>query len=372
MIDYLSGAIPWLLRRSEMLIEHLRAVEIPFSIEKRIKAQIVQLEKTVAEISDVLNDPEIDNPDYTDQNLIRFRRLVRSVDDIESIFLPLVEGWGKDQEAAQQLITRICHETNLPSSIRPIIALYSWQYFFVLEYLQVIYIPRLESKFLLHLPDLYHELGHAVLEQNVITLWGNLEDQIRDYFDREHTRGVLERDPLALSGIYLGLADSWNRWLIEFTSDIIAAYLCGPAYAWSHIHLCASTVTTVYYPNAGEDSTHPADEARWRAIALTLEDMGYGAEVRKIEKRWYSLVECLGEPEPTNFNLAYPQPLLKAMQKQIKQGLKSLGVHFYPTSHAMQSNVFGPELSDLLNYAWVRYWQSPSDYAAWEVTALPI
>lgn len=375
MIDYLSGALLWFRRRAELLLDHLCALEIAPSIEPRVRSQIVKLESTINELSLLLEDPTLTDPSYTDQHLIGLRSWVRTVDDIEAVFLPLVESWGNDEEKMQRLTNRACQEANLTSAIQPITALYSPQYFFVREDLDVIYMPRLEGYFLLHLPDLYHEIGHVLLEQAHHILWEDFPRRIQEHFDREHLRGTLQNDPLASTGAYLYLADSWvNRWLIEFTCDIFATQLCGPAYGWSHMHLCASKgeSESIYHPSAGEDALHPADEARWRVIAHTLGDMGFGAEAQEIERRWRSLVHSLGESEPTNFHIAYATDLLRDMQQQIRQGLVSLGVTFYSTSSTPQVSGSGPRLSDLLNYAWTKFWQAPSDYANWEASVLPI
>lgn len=364
MIDYLSGALPWLRRRAELVLTNMQSLSIPPAIRPRIEAQIEELKSTINEISGLLDDPTLANPDYINEHSIRFRKLVRVVDDVEAIFLPLVERWGRDEERMQQLLTKLCQNANLLSLVQPVIALYSWEYFFVLEYLHVIYMPRLEGHFWLHLPDLYHEVGHVLLEQMHTVLWGEFQERIRDHFDRQYARAKLENIPLASTEVYSTLADSWRHWLIEFTSDIIATYLCGPAYGWSHLHLCASKGTTAYHPSVGEESSHPADEARWRVIALVLDDIGWRIEQQQIESRWRSLIHSIGESEPTYFRIAYPANLLKDLRQQVKQGLTSLNVSLYSKSLASQGN--GQELADLLNQAWSKFWQAPSEYVSWE------
>lgn len=371
MIDYLLGALPWLRRRAKLLLNRLRALEIPPSIASRLVAQIDKLESTVSDVSLRLEDPTLTDASYIGQHLIDFHNWVRTVDDIETVFLPLIESWGDDEEVMQKLANRVCQEANLPPTIQPITALYSPWYFFVRQDLDVIYMPRLESYFLLHLPDLYHEIGHVLLKQVHHVLWEDFPRRVQEHFGREHLRGTLQNDPLASTGTYLYLADSWvNRWLIEFTCDIFATYSCGPAYGWSHMHLCASKgeVESIYHPSAGEDALHPADEARWRVIAHALGDMGFEAEAQEIERRWRSLVRSLGESEPTNFHIAYPMNVLEDMQRQIQRGLMSLDVTLYQTSS--QGNGCEQRLSDLLNQAWTKFWQDPVKYADWETERL--
>lgn len=374
MKEYLLGALPWLYRRANLLQTKLTGLSVPASIQSNFNEQMAFLGATLEQILNRLDDPTLTHSNYTYFHLIDLKRWVRLLDDIEALFLPLIENWSNDSETVQSLLSRICGETHLPLSVRPIIAIYSTEYFYVFEGAQIIYIPRLEGHFLLHIPDLYHEIGHVLLAQVEEELWGDLKLRVSRHFNQKQIRGKLENDPLAIKGAYVSLEDSWNHhWLIEFTCDVFAAYLCGPAYAASHIHLCASKGSpgSIYHPETDDETAlHPADAARWHIIAYVLDDLGWISERRALETRWNSLVNIFEVKCPTHFHIAYPESLLREIQEQIKQGLSSLKIPTYtkPIGNANTSNSF----ADILNEAWTIFWTSPESYNTWEETASPI
>ncbi len=133
MIDYLSGALSWLQRRNALLLGSLTTTPIPSSLARHIQLQAGVLKSIEQEIGDLLLDPSLSDPGFSDQHLVSFRNLVRQVDTIEALFLPLVERWGSDEEQMQQLAQRICRDGNLPDYVKPVVALYSHAYFYVFE-----------------------------------------------------------------------------------------------------------------------------------------------------------------------------------------------------------------------------------------------
>ncbi len=178
-------------KRAQLLLDHLEKIDIPDAIEDRLDVQVSRLKGMIEQISERLSDPVLTNPKYVDQNLYKLQEWNKVVDELESIYLPLVESWGPDSYAIQDFLERICREANLGPTIRLVVALYSSNYFTVEENLHIIYLPRMEGHFLLHLPDIYHELGHIILDYKAEVVWQDFKKRIQEYFDREYQRAKL-------------------------------------------------------------------------------------------------------------------------------------------------------------------------------------
>src|SRR5436309_6826071 len=124
------------------------------------------------------------------------------------------------------------------------------------------------------MPDLYHEIGHCVLE--------NMKSELRlksllDNYDRsfsritEHYTLLLkskrrefgpEETPIVIERIH----SRWKTWMIEFFCDLFALYTVGPAYAWSHLHLTMKHCVDIHELSPFEQDEHPSDESRMRIL----------------------------------------------------------------------------------------------------------
>jgi len=76
----------------------------------------------------------------------------------------------------------------------------------------------------------------------------------------------------------------WPKfWLTEFFCDLYAVYTPGPAFAWSHLHLYMKAGSDAFMlPDGVRNITHPADDARMRALLQALKGSGFQAEAARI------------------------------------------------------------------------------------------
>jgi hypothetical protein len=359
MNEYLPGAITWIQGRAAMLRDKLASDDNPPALRGVLEIQVARLDEALGEIGARLADPSLEDEAFADHHLASYRGWVRLVADFEHHFLMLCDLWREDEDDMQGVLDQICQETGMPPLIQPVIALHGAQYSVMLG-TGIIYAPRMERHFLLHLPDLYHEIGHLLVERAAATLWGNARTSIRNHFSRLIREGLVQGDPMAQDGTYRRMHDYWSQpWLVELTCDAIATFLCGPAYAWAHLHLCASHDSGIY---VGHES-HPADEARQDLILMVLGRLGEDEQREQFMDRWSSFAKTLGQRRPASYDAAYPRSLLELVVHEVHGGLLSLGIKIYDGTGD------GCSTASLLNRAWEEFWKAPKEYRAWEEAA---
>lgn len=343
-----------------MLRDKLASNDNPDPLRGVLDAQVANLDTTLEQIRNRLTDRSLRDETFADQHLASYRGWVRLVAVVEQHFLMLCDLWRNDEDDMQGVLEQICAETGMPPSIRPVIALHGAQYS-VMTGTGIIYAPRMERHFLLHLPDLYHEIGHLLVEEKAAILWGTARTAIQNHFSLLIREGTVQGDPMAQDGTYRRMYDYWGQaWLIELTCDAIATFLCGPAYAWAHLHLCASHDSGIY---VGHES-HPADHARQELIAMVLDRLGETEQRGHFADRWDSFAQTLGQRRPASYASAYPDALLGLVVQEVHDGLLSLGLTIYDGAAPDAEST-----AALLNTAWEEFWRSPTEYREWEETA---
>ena len=131
----------------------------------------------------------------------------------------------------------------------------SQQYFHIRPGLNLLCVPLTEGRFLLHLPDLYHELAHPLLVEQDDPIvepiqvcsppQSTMPSNMLPGSWRKRT-GV--EDPNSRRFMLRRWEIAWVKyWMVEFFCDLFAVYTLGPAFAWAHLHLTAKR---------GEDPFH--------------------------------------------------------------------------------------------------------------------
>ena len=183
-----------------------------------------------------------------------------------------------------RLIARICSEIAFPLP-SPTASHISQDYFHIYPGFRLLCVPLLESLILLHLPDLYHELCHLLHHGPHIDL-PELETYhaayLRSQFEmvkhdrRETVAAERLRKPAGIRDQLELWMTSWSKyWMQEFFCDLFAVSTAGPAFAWSHYHLCVVRGGDPFETPLLSVTTHPADDARMRAALLMLTALGF-------------------------------------------------------------------------------------------------
>ena len=297
----------------------------------------------------------------------RFKSITRRIEWIEQYGISVLKLKCKDYNYLNKLITRIHHESKIPINIATV-ASFSNRYFFFASLTNVIFIPAAEHKFILHLPDLYHELGHYVSSKkeeiqlkNTRIAYQNCVTNITGHFKKIIEDRMYGSGPASLLNTTFAIHAQWKEsWLEELFSDAFAAFLLGPAYAWSHIHLVTKTQDDVYYFDNFKFQEHPSDEARFRFICNCLGLVGYDEEVKSLKAKWNTLIFVKGNRGTESYYEAFPDTLFDIIATQIQEGLEADG--FLVIGKTLSEKMPESSIANILNNAWNVFWKAPNDF----------
>jgi len=243
-------------------------------------------------------------------------------------------------------------------------------YYFSHPFTNVIFTPLTEAQFLLHMPDLYHEIGHCIFENMESELrLKSVRDSYQMAFSRvtNHYTQLIKskRDefgPEQISMVIKRLHSHWKSWIIEFFCDLFALYTVGPAYVWSHLHLTMKRSDDIHKLSVIQQ-THPSDESRMRVLLIGLKWLGLDEEKERIKSKWSEAATFWGNPA-TEYQYAYPSNLLEDIVGLIMDGLKRSGITVFPSESSSRND---GGIRALLNEAWKVFWDSePEDFRNWE------
>lgn len=362
---YFKGCINQQLERGQLLL-----LKIPSGLPREFHVLSQRCRDHLAAIlhslRSILADPGMESVDVQPELLRKLRRAVRDMDILETAGIAALNRHTDDDIWLNELVQAISTETRYPL-VPPVITLLSDAYFEIHLDINLLRVPLAEGHFLLHLPDLYHEIAHPLLaDMNDPRLapfqqgLGNVIDAATLHFTEERRRADRIHAPVRLA-FYL---DNWLRhwmlaWPIEFFCDLFATCLAGPAYVWSHFHLTAKRGQELYMIPQGGLQTHPPDHARMSAMLACLDTMGFAESAGDIRGRWDQLASLTGQQPSADYHYCFPQDLMTQLVTEAVSGIDRMGcVQLSPEE---QGGVAG-----VLNDAWVTFWQSPPDYPAWE------
>lgn len=369
MNDYFVGAVTQMIARGQHLIYRIPS-HLPRDFHVLSDNCQKDLAHTLDELRELLEDPRLQSPALQPVRLRRFKRAVAEMDFIETLGLSALERANTTDHRLNRLMEAIWREIAYPL-IPPVVTSLSQEYFHIYPRLNLLFVPPGEGDFLLHLPDLYHELAHPLTtprynlkvkpfqEALAVALTSALE-----YLDDEIVKERRRRGP----DNFLLYLETWQRawieaWTEEFFCDLFAIYTLGPAYAWSHLHLCAKRGDNPFSVPLFARSTHPADDARMRAMLMGLKRVGFDAEVHDLTRQWEELDHITGFAAEPEYRRCFPDGLLSVVAEKAHDGVT-----------AIRCRVVSPDTKDpvhyVLNQAWKEFWNDPMGYAAWEKEAV--
>lgn len=296
--------------------------------------------------------------------LRKLKDVIWELDIIENVAVCSISRHNNDDIKINKLVQKICIEIDYPISVPPTVSALSTSYYQIYRQFNLLCVPLLECDFLLHLPDLYHELAHPLF-------WTENNDRVSpfqvqasvfyklvsDYFDRI----ILEDQRINNGDLvtnYELWKKNWTNWLIEFFCDIFGVCTAGAAYGWAHMHLSMKRGGNPYEVPLHSKSTHPNDEARMQVILHVLEYMKLEEQKDLIEKRWREMQVLLARQKNALHSFAYPPELLKQCAYH---GFRAVvNIH---CKIALNQNGF---VFNTLNEAWTKYWNDSTEFSKWE------
>lgn len=363
---YLEGALEDLEERARFLKSSMKPAPAR-SNATLLKSCRERLDEAAAEARSLRVDAEWLQPAAAASRFRAFRKLVSALDALEYTAYQVLLRWKDDEDGrANQLVDRIVAEIRYPLPA-PVVACQSREYYRYLPDVDLLLIPPAEGAFLLHLPDLYHELAHPLLlednNSNVeplhkafVDLWSDAQAHIHSELERESRR---RRTPEAFRFYLEGWRKSWRSWLTEFVCDAFAAFTLGPAYAWAHFHLTAKRGADPFQVPLGSTSSHPADAARLESIIAVLLETGWTLEADAIRQKWNAMVQLGGIHSTPEYERCFPVTLLHAIGRTISTAVSQMAC---PAAEPSRM----PPVGAALNQAWITFWANPGSYASWQ------
>lgn len=317
------------------------------------------------------------NPEYSGVHIRVLRRVIRSLFEVEIYALPAMARFTADERFLTRLLFHLHQEIVYPLP-PPIAACFASDYYWSYPEWNVVFVPLCESEMILHLPDLVHEMGHILIhhlrDPRVKSFCAHYE-RCRQIVDQHYRRQLAERRTLGGPQDYLRLQihfrQQWlDKWLQEMVCDLFALFVLGPPFVWAHCHLAAKVCKHIFSFSHEQITTHPADDARMKAMLASLRLSGFDNEAKTIDEQWKQLVNILGHKKDADYHLAYPDNLIEAIAVEIHRGTSALGCRMISKESISKDD--GTSVVGLFNNAWNIFWQNTEDYPKWEEKQIQI
>jgi hypothetical protein len=358
--DYFDGAVEQFLRRGETLLGKIQpGLTSEFHLlEQACRTKLTEVMNGLREL---IQDPEMRKPESQEPRLREYRRLVESLDVLETTAVPALARAHESDSFLNRLVQQIRSEINYPL-LPPAVSPFSQNYFYIIEDFDLICVPFSEGDFLLHLPDIYHELAHPLvwktgyptIKRYQISLIESL-DEVRSWLHEELEHYGRGRGPYGYEFYIKQWIKSWEDWCIEIYCDLFATFTLGPAFAWSHFHLCAARGGNPFEIPLLSVTTHPADDARMEAILDGLCLIGFNQEAARIEEQWKRLIRVSGISSEPEYQMCFSKRILKLLSEKSLSGVEAMGCRIASTQTSAP-------VHNALNQAWDEFWQDPKSY----------
>lgn len=353
-----------MLERVKTLKTKIPVNRLPNCFKQLAATSTVELDKNIFELERLYKDPKFQVSSNLPFKLTALQKLVYAIDYLENYLIASLHRCEKEDETLTLLIDKICKEINYPL-LSPVASRLSQSYYCIDVKFNHMRVPLLESEFLLHMPDLYHELAHPLISvknhpsitpfqeklgQFNLFVTQYFEDQIKE---QKRNNGQLIRSLEIFS-------DSWvEGWSTELFCDLFGVFTLGPGYAWAHLHLCVKRANNPFETPEYFVSSHPADDARMQTILFGLNHIGFKDEAKLIKEYWQKYVTLSGGTMEANFKLAFQKNILEHCAILAFEAIKAIKCQI--ANYDLKCEVY-----ITLNTAWQKFINDPLDYVGWE------
>lgn len=235
--DYLQSAASQLIERASGLKGKLPRP--PRQEFERLATQCCDgIDRAIRELTTLRDNAAWKKPENASVRLLEFRRIASNVDRLENEAVAPIVRSSKDEGAMVRLLYRMSNEIVYPIEL-PTVSMLSQNYFFIRTDFKLICIPLMETQFLLHLPDVYHELSHPLFRTQHdprtkpwLDAFLLAKALIYDHLSKQVAAAEGSRTPNAIK-LFLQLAqENWTcRWMEEVFCDLFGLFSVGPAFA---------------------------------------------------------------------------------------------------------------------------------------------
>lgn len=366
MIDvYLAGSISQLIERARAMTANIPR-DLPRAYDTLAETCRREISLRITDLRWLREDPMFATDKFQPERVRKFKRIVSDMDFLETVAIVALKKAQAEDHRLNAFLERVCREIAYPGTI-PVVTTLSQDYFHIYPELRLLCVPLIEGNFLLHLPDLYHELAHPLLVEQDDPVIEPFQKRFASTFRRclryvreEQVKDDRRNGPAKNEFMLKAWESSWAKyWLTEFYCDLFALFTVGPAYAWSHLHLAMKRGGDPFAVPELSPSSHPADDARMSAMLYGLELIGFSDASSRISTAWTAVHASLrSEPEP-EYTWCFPRDLLRQIATDALAGTRELGAKILEKSDTTS-------IAARLNAAWERFWSAPDTFPSWE------
>ncbi|KCZ52629.1 hypothetical protein [Hyphomonas pacifica] len=366
---YLRGAIAHTIARARALVEIAQqspALELR-DLQRTCTTQLNEAVFNLAEAARLLDE----KPEAAASVGRIYQTVTESIDRTETLGVFALKNQSDEDIDLNRLLNSICQEISFPL-IPPTVSHTSQSYFEISPAFNLLRVPLIEGRFLLQLADLYHELCHPLLSPIGITN-PKLDPLAQAFLSLKTARGR-ELDQARLRGDRRRAGPDhthryalWRRcwietWMEEFICDAFGAFCAGPAYGWTHLHLCYRKSKPRFTVPIATLPSHPDDEARMSVILYVLKRRGFDPEADAIARAWTTFGSAPTAQQRAAFELCYPPDRLDAIAEAAIDAFGACGISGLPEQ---DQPLVGAAIQD----AWSMFWNRPHEYDVWETKA---
>jgi hypothetical protein len=365
MIDLIKGLFIGLNDRLDKMLEHLAPITMNTGPGADFKATtILELYSLKEKISDIIDEGLIGLDEFAPNSLVQYSMINDEFIEIEKFRYIALSRYKREAEGYfERLIQKIWSEIGSFRKV-PFISTISNSdaYYWAYPKYNMIALPQDEEKYLLCLPDLYHEIAHLIFQfEDGEYFVGDFITKIKENYTSNTTT------PIDFGLMHEAINQWQSSWVEEFACDMIATYLVGPAYAWEHLKVCA--IHSGDYNNTKLIfNNHPYNEARMRAIFKILELTGHSKEVVIIKKSWDHFLVIIQKIKPTFYDAILPDELIEILTENVFKGCKNIAL----ISYAEQLAKSTLPVSKVINDAWDYVRRYPEGFSKWEKTQIQL
>lgn len=352
--------------RLEKMISQLDQRNMASPVAGKFKSEAVtDMIALQVQVKGILEDGILEHDFFAPNTFILYNSLNNKFVEIELYrYLPLIRYNQSAEGYFETLIRSIYQEIDTPHKI-PFVSTNSNSetYFWVYAKFQMISLPHGEESHLLNLPDLYHEIGHLLFNESGSFIVGRHLTATQSYFTQE-TAKCRKFGQQAFKRTLSRGDEYWrDHWSEELACDLIATYLVGLAYGWSHMKHCTiSGHFNELYSYSSIFKRHPPDEVRMRAILKMLQRMGLDGDVARIDQEWRKMGRITKNNQPDYYQNIFPDALVDSIVDDVLQWCRDSALRSYLQQIA--TTTF--PVSFIINQAWDRILTSPEGFNQWQ------
>lgn len=352
--------------RLEKMITHLTPLTPTSAVASRFKkVAVTTLGLLKAKVKKIMESGELNQDFFAPNVIIKYNSLNNEFMEIELFLFHPISRYNDNAEGYfEKVVTSIYYEigTTLPV---PFISTFSNSdaYYWAYSKYDMIALPQGEEKHLLHLSDLYHEIGHLIFVKYEEFLIVEHLSYIENYYEIQ-LQTKKGRKNKEFRELLKSAKEKWaSSWSEELSCDLIATFLVGAAYAWTNMKASAisSGINEIYSHNK-VFRVHPPDEIRMRAILAMLKKTGLHEEAAKVQAEWEQFLSIARNDKPKNYDLIFPPEMIESIVENVFEACGDMTLQ--PYSQQLLDNTLPVSL--IINQAWNKIRDDPANFPRWE------